>query len=233
MHRRTFLAALASAPLLSFARVGAGAQAVAAPRVEPRPRCARDDARRSASTTRRSPRPAPGTATTRSIVFVPAHYRWREPRRASPRSCTSTGTTRPPSGRWSRTSFASSSPTASRTPILVVPQLAVMSADSSCGKLEAPGGLAATARRGRRDGRARGARRRSGDTAFPADAPARHGLPRRPTPAATTPRRAACAAGGVDVRETYLFDALYADVDVFRDWVVAGTASRSTGATSS
>jgi hypothetical protein len=27
--------------------------------------------------------------------------------------------------------------------------------------------------------------------------------------------------GGVDVRETYLFDALYAEVDTFRDWVVA------------
>jgi hypothetical protein len=27
--------------------------------------------------------------------------------------------------------------------------------------------------------------------------------------------------GGVDVRETYLFDALYAESDVFRDWVLA------------
>jgi hypothetical protein len=35
---------------------------------------------------------------------------------------------------------------------------------------------------------------------------------------------AACAlrSGGVSVHETYLFDALYADVDVFRDWVVSG-----------
>ena len=35
---------------------------------------------------------------------------------------------------------------------------------------------------------------------------------------------AACAlrAGGIAVHEAYLFDALYADVDVFRDWVIAG-----------
>ncbi len=34
---------------------------------------------------------------------------------------------------------------------------------------------------------------------------------------------AACClrTGGVDVRETYLFDALYAETDTFRDWVVA------------
>ncbi len=33
---------------------------------------------------------------------------------------------------------------------------------------------------------------------------------------------AACSlrAGGVEVRETYLFDALYAESDAFRDWVV-------------
>jgi hypothetical protein len=35
---------------------------------------------------------------------------------------------------------------------------------------------------------------------------------------------AACAlrVGGIAVHEAYLFDALYADVDVFREWVVAG-----------
>jgi hypothetical protein len=33
---------------------------------------------------------------------------------------------------------------------------------------------------------------------------------------------AACLrAGGVDVRETYLFDALYAELDTFRDWVIS------------
>ena len=34
---------------------------------------------------------------------------------------------------------------------------------------------------------------------------------------------AACCLrdGGVDVHETYLFDALYAESDVFRDWVLA------------
>src|SRR5262249_36322569 len=29
-------------------------------------------------------------------------------------------------------------------------------------------------------------------------------------------------AGGADVHEVWLFDALYSDTDVFRDWVIAG-----------
>jgi hypothetical protein len=35
---------------------------------------------------------------------------------------------------------------------------------------------------------------------------------------------AACAlrSGGVTVHEAYLFDALYADVEIFREWVIAG-----------
>jgi hypothetical protein len=105
--------------------------------------------------------------------------------------------------------------------ILVVPQLAVLAADSSCGKLEAPGGFA----------------RMLEDTLRTLDEPS---LRSASGPAALAPssslgrvcvsahsggyHAAACAlrSGGVPVQEAYLFDALYADVDVFRDWVISG-----------
>ncbi len=106
--------------------------------------------------------------------------------------------------------------------ILVVPQLAVMAADSSAGKLEAPGGFA----------------RMLGDALRTLDAPAVHsaaGLAALPADASLGRvcvsahsggyHAAACAlraGSGVTVHEAYLFDALYADVDVFRDWVIAG-----------
>jgi len=102
--------------------------------------------------------------------------------------------------------------------LLIVPQLAVMSADSSCGKLETPGGLArllteaiaAAAREGRTT---------LGDTAFAPDS--RLGTVCLSAHSGGYHAAACCLrAGGVDVRETYLFDALYSDVDVFRDWVV-------------
>lgn len=105
--------------------------------------------------------------------------------------------------------------------ILVVPQLAVMAADSSAGKLEAPGGFA----------------RMLADTLRTLDCPA---VRAAAGPAALSPdaqlgrvcvsahsggyhaAAAALRAGGVTVHEAYLFDALYADVEVFRDWVITG-----------
>jgi hypothetical protein len=108
--------------------------------------------------------------------------------------------------------------------ILLVPQGPVMAADSSCGKLEAPGGLArmldealavlASADAARALGPARisagTTRIRTGTVCLSAHSGGYHAA-------------AACAKdGGVDVNEIYLFDALYANEDVFRDWVVAG-----------
>ncbi len=104
--------------------------------------------------------------------------------------------------------------------ILVVPQGPVMASDSSFGKLEAPGafsrmirevlsvlgsselvrGLGTTAFRGSRPGR----------TCISAHSGGYHAA-------------AQCLRhGGLEINEVYLFDALYADVDVFRDWVLAG-----------
>ncbi len=105
--------------------------------------------------------------------------------------------------------------------ILVVPQLALLAPDSSCGKLEHQGGFA----------------RLLGDVLRTLDSP----VVRAATKSASIPRDAAigrvCLSahsggyhaaasvlkqGAIAVRETYLFDALYAETDVFRDWVIAG-----------
>ena len=94
-----------------------------------------------------------------------------------------------------------------------------MAADSACGKLEAHGGLlrlvaeaiVTTAREGRST---------LGDARFPARAP--HGTVCVSAHSGGY-HAAACAlrTGGIDVREVYLFDALYAETDTFRDWVTA------------
>jgi hypothetical protein len=103
--------------------------------------------------------------------------------------------------------------------VLVVPQLAVNAADSSCGRLESAGGLArllgSALSLAAHEGRAT-----LGDAAFPERAP----LGRTCLSAHSGGYWAASRClreGGVDVHETYLFDALYAEGDVFRDWVVA------------
>ncbi|HEY3817872.1 MAG TPA: hypothetical protein VGL81_11905 [Polyangiaceae bacterium] len=214
MHRRTFLAALASAPLLSFARTAA---AQAAPRLV-------DLARDARGTTlalglEHAPFPAPGAGYRDDtvLVFVPAHYRWRaEDGVAALVHFHGHNTTaeRAMAAHQLREQLADSRQNA----VLVVPQLATMSADSSCGKLETSGALArllteavaAAAREGRTT---------LGDTAFPADAPI--GTVCLSAHSGGYHAAACCLrAGGVDVRETYLFDALYADLEVFRDWVV-------------
>jgi hypothetical protein len=105
--------------------------------------------------------------------------------------------------------------------ILLVPQLAVNAADSSCGKLEVPGGFArmiTEALATLSDGVVQAA---CGRAAIPDDAT----VGRVCVSAHSGGWHAAARAlehGGVPVRETYLFDALYAESDVFRDWVIAG-----------
>ncbi|HEX3344759.1 MAG TPA: hypothetical protein VHS09_09315 [Polyangiaceae bacterium] len=215
MHRRTFLAALASAPLLTLARRAA---AQATPRLV-------DVARDARGTTlalglEHAPFPAPGAGYRDDtvLVFVPSHYRWRaEDGVAALVHFHGHNTTaeRAMAAHQLREQLSDSRQNA----LLVVPQLATLSADSACGKLETPGGLsrllteavAAAARAGRVT---------LGDTAFPADAPL--GTVCLSAHSGGYHAAACCLrGGGVDVRETYLFDALYADVEVFRDWVVA------------
>ena len=105
--------------------------------------------------------------------------------------------------------------------ILVVPQGPVMSPDSSCGKLDAPGGLSRmltdvlTTLQSQEAVSALGASAiragaRIGTVCLSAHSGGYHA--------------AACCVrvGGVEINEVYLFDALYADADAFRDWVVSG-----------
>lgn len=106
--------------------------------------------------------------------------------------------------------------------ILVVPQLAVLAPDSGCGKLEQPGGFA----------RLLGDVLRTLDVAAVRSALGASALPASPSVGRVCVsahsggyHAAACALkhGGLAVRETYLFDALYAEADVFREWVLAGS----------
>jgi hypothetical protein len=216
MHRRSFLGALVAAPLL----LAAGARSARAQGVS-RLKSIERDAR---GTTLylgldHAPFAGGGYHDDTVVVFVPSHYRFMGDDEGvgvlAHMHGHNTTAERAMVAHQLREQLADSKQNA----LLVVPQLAVMAADSSCGRLEAPGGLVrllgeaiATA--------AREGRSTLGDTAYPARAPlgtvcvsAHSG----------GYHAAACAlrAGGVDVRETYLFDALYAEADAFRDWVVA------------
>jgi hypothetical protein len=106
--------------------------------------------------------------------------------------------------------------------ILVVPELATMAPDSAAGKLEAPGALARLLEDVLRTLDQRDARLALGQAAPAADASAG-----RVCVSAHSGgyHAAACAirSGGANVHEVWLFDALYADIDVFREWVVSGS----------
>jgi hypothetical protein len=105
--------------------------------------------------------------------------------------------------------------------ILVVPELAVMAPDSSAGKLETPGAFARLL-----DDVLATLESREARIALGASAPGAGSKPGRVCISAHSGgfHAAACAirTGGAAVHEVYLFDALYADTEVFRDWVVAG-----------
>jgi hypothetical protein len=103
--------------------------------------------------------------------------------------------------------------------VLVVPQLALFAADSSCGKLTTPGGFARLLG-GAVSSAARFGRKALGESRFPE----RPRVGRVCVSAHSGGYHAAACSlreGGVDVSETYLFDALYAESEVFRDWVLA------------
>jgi len=103
--------------------------------------------------------------------------------------------------------------------ILVVPQLALLAPDSSCGRLASPRGFARLLGSALANA-ARAGRKTLGDSRFPERAE----LGRVCLSAHSGGYHAAACSlreGGVDVSETYLFDALYAEREVFRDWVLA------------
>jgi hypothetical protein len=213
MHRRTFLAALAAAPILSLAR---SARAQSASRLK-------SVVRDALGTTLwlgldHAPFAGGGYRDDTVIVFVPSHYRFHDDEGVATLVHMHGHTTtaeRAMVAHQLREQVADSKQNA----LLVVPQLAVMAADSSCGRLESPGGLqklleevVVTA--------AHEGRSTLDETAFPHDA--QLGTACISAHSGGYHAAASCLrGGGVDVRETYLFDALYAEIETFRDWVVA------------
>jgi hypothetical protein len=215
MHRRGFLAALAAVPCLAWTRAARAEGTKRLKSVE------RDERGTTLSLgLEHAPFPAGGSwyRDDTVIVFVPAHYRYRaEEGLAALVHFHGHNTTadRAMVAHELREQLSDSRQNA----ILFVPQLAVMAADSSCGKLEAPGGLRRLLVEAVQTA-AHEARETLGPTRFPADAPL--GTVCVSAHSGGYHAAACCLrSGGLDVRETYLFDALYADLDVFRDWVVA------------
>jgi hypothetical protein len=213
MDRRTFLAALAATPILALAR---SARAQSTSRLK-------SIVRDSLGTTMwlgldHAPFAGGGYRDDTVIVFVPSHYRFHDDEGVATLVHMHGHTTtaeRAMVAHQLREQVADSKQNA----LLVVPQLAVMAADSSCGRLESAGGLqrlleevvVTVSHEGRTT---------LGETAFPREA----GLGTACLSAHSGGYHAAACClrgGGVDVRETYLFDALYAETDTFRDWVVA------------
>ena len=214
MHRRSVLAALATLPLACFAGRDARAQA---------PRRIKSLSRNALGTTlvlglRHAPFAGLNYDDDTVIVFVPEHFRYRAEE-----------------GVAALVHFHGHNSTAERAlvahelreqlvdsrqnAVLVVPQLAVMAADSSCGHLDSPGGLsrllAEAIMVAAHDG---------GVTLDESGFPANAELGRVCISAHSGGYHAAACSlrdGGVEVRETYLFDALYGESDAFRDWVLA------------
>jgi hypothetical protein len=215
MRRRTFLAALAAAPLLSFAR---SARAQQAPRLRSIARDARGTTLYLALD--HAPFPAPGAwyRDDTVIVFVPAGYRYRPEEGVATLvhfHGHSTNAERAMTAHELRGQLADSKQNA----LLVVPQLALNASDSACGKLESPGALARLLSEAvvtaSREGGAN-----LGDAGFPTDA--RLGTVCMSAHSGGYHAAACCLrGGGVDVREVYLFDALYGELETFRDWVVS------------
>ena len=238
MFRRHFLAALAGAPLLAFGRSSRAADGhVAAAPVDARGIAsdARGHAAEGSPSLKSLARDALGTTLWLAldhapfpaagapyrdntvIVFVPSHFRFAE-EEGIPVLVHfhghNTTAERALLAHELREQLADSRQNA----LLVLPQLAVQAADSACGKLESPGGIARllseTVAVAAREGRIT-----FGDTAFPGDAP----IGTVCLSAHSGGYHAAAAtlrAGGIDVREVYLFDALYAESDTIRDWVI-------------
>lgn len=213
MRRRTVLAALAQAPLLSAAAFAQSGEAP--PRVKAQTRDA-------LGTTLvlgvpQAPFAGQGHGDDTVIVFVPDKYRFHAKEGVSALvhfHGHNSSAERAITAHALREQLVDSRQNA----ILVVPQLALLAADSSCGKLATPGAFARLLG-GAVSTASRLGRATLGESKFPE----RPRVGRVCISAHSGGYYAAATSlrhGGVDVSETYLFDALYAESDVFRDWVL-------------
>jgi hypothetical protein len=216
MRRRTVLAALAKTTLLSAAAFAHSAGAESRPRLK-------SQVRDALGTTLvlgipQAPFAGVGHGDDTVIVFVPDTYRFQAEEGISALvhfHGHNSSAERAIAAHALREQLVDSRQNA----ILVVPQLALFAADSSCGKLALPGALARLLG-GALSTAARVGRITLGDSRFPE----RPRLGRVCLSAHSGGYHAAACClrqGRVEVSETYLFDALYAESDVFRDWVLA------------
>lgn len=216
MRRRTILAALAQSTLLSATAFAESGQLDVRPRLK-------TGSRDALGTTLvlgvpQAPFAGVGHGDDTVIVFVPNKYRFHADEGVSALvhfHGHNSSAERAIAAHALREQLVDSRQNA----ILVVPQLALFAADSSCGKLTTPGALSRLLG-GALSTAARVGRSTLGDSRFPE----RPRLGRVCVSAHSGGyHAAACSlrAGGVDVSETYLFDALYAESEVFRDWVLA------------
>jgi hypothetical protein len=213
MYRRAFLGSLVAAPLLLQARF---THAQVRERLKGLSRDARGTTLSLALD--HAPFAGLGYRDDTVLVFVPSHFRWRAQDGISVLvhfHGHNTTAERAMTAHELREQLAESQQNA----LLVIPQLAVLAADSSCGRLETPGALAALLTEAVATAAHEGGAT-LGDTAFGADAPL--GTVCLSAHSGGYHAAACCLrSGGVDVREMYLFDALYADIDTFGDWVIA------------
>jgi len=215
MHRRTALTALASLPLLGFSSTAAAAESKTRPRVK-------SQSQDELGTTfvlglPEAPFAGIGHGDDTVIVFVPKRYRYREREGVSALvhyHGHNTSAERALAAHSLREQLVESRQNA----VLVVPQLALLAPDSSCGRLAVRRGLS------RLLGSALSSAARAGRaTLRDARFPERAQLGRVCLSAHSGGYHAAACSlreGGVEVSETYLFDALYAEKEVFRDWVL-------------
>jgi hypothetical protein len=215
MRRRTVLAALAQAPLLSAAAFAQIGQADIRPRLKSQAR----DALGTTLSLGVPQAPFAGVANGDDtvIVFVPDKYRFRAEEGISLLvhfHGHNSSAERAITAHALREQLVDSRQNA----VLVVPQLALLAADSGCGKLATAGGFARMLG-GALSSAARLGRSTLGDSRFPE----RPRLGRVCLSAHSGGYHAAACSlrsGGIDVSETYLFDALYAESEAFRDWVL-------------
>lgn len=172
-------------------------------------------------TLRSAPFPAGGALYTDStvIVFVPKHFR-PSPGREIPMLVHFHGHGNTAERAMLTHKLREQLVASRQDAILVVPQGPVNAADSSCGKLEAPGGFSRLVHEVLASIGTKELSRVLGTTAFE-----RASVGRVCISAHSGGYHAAAQClrhGGVEVNEVYLFDSLYADADVFRDWVIRG-----------
>jgi hypothetical protein len=169
-----------------------------------------------------APFPAPGMPykDPTVIVFVPHHYRFARDGRVSMlvhfHGHNSTAPLAMAAHELREQLYESK-----QNAILVVPQGPVLAPDSSCGKLEADGGFARFVEDVLRTLSGNELRVELGASAIPEGA--QHGTVCISAHSGGYHAAAQCVKhGGIEVTEVYLFDALYGDSEIFRDWVIAG-----------